>query len=122
MTSGETWSEQRHTRKNSESITAQLDAVELDLSGGLAYVNAHLDLLSDPQELYRRASDEKRRQLNQAFFQRIYVVNDEVIGDELTSPLIELLAAERGWTALQAGQSLEMAMDAAKAEEASRGL
>ncbi|APZ35630.1 resolvase [Microbacterium aurum] len=81
-------------------LAAQLDAVELDLSGGLAYINAHLELLADPQELYRRASDEMRRQLNQAFFNRIYVVNDEVVGDELNSPLVELLAAERGWTAL----------------------
>nr|WP_307333938.1 recombinase family protein [Microbacterium sp. SORGH_AS_1204] len=103
-------------------LTAQLDTVELDLSGGLAYINAHLELLADPQELYRRASDEMRRQLNQAFFGRIYVVNDEVIGDELTSPLVELLAAERGWTALQAGQSLETAMVGAKAEEARRRL
>lgn len=82
-------------------ITAQLDAVELDLSGGLAYINAHLELLADPHELYRRASDEMRRQLNQPFFNRIYVVNDEVVGDELNSPLVELLAAERGWTALE---------------------
>lgn len=44
------------------------------------------------------------------------VVNDEVVGDELTSPLMELLAAERGWTALQAGQSLEAATNAAEAE------
>lgn len=61
-----------------------------------------------------------RRELNQTFFQRIYVVNDEVIGDELTSPLIELLAIERGWTALETGQSLEAATTLAEAEQARR--
>jgi site-specific DNA recombinase len=99
-----------------DKLTIQLGSVEQDLGGGLAYINAHLDLLADPYELYRRASDDTRRQLNQALFQRIYVVNDEVVGDELTSSLVELLAAERGWTALQAGQSLEAATSAAEAE------
>ena len=46
---------------------------------------------------------EARRQLDQAFFQRICVVNDEVVGDELRSPLVELRSAERDWMALQAG-------------------
>lgn len=103
-------------------LTAQLDAVELDLSGGLEYINARLDLLTDPQELYRRASDDTRRQLNQAFFQRVYVVNDEVIGDELSSPLVELLAAERGWSALRAGQSLDTVLERAGGERAGRRL
>lgn len=103
-----------------DKLTAELATVEDDLSGGLAYINAHLDLLADPYELYRYASDYTRQKLNQALFARVYVVNDEVIGDELTSPLSELLAAERGWSALEAGQSLEAAIDAAEAEHARR--
>ncbi len=103
-----------------DKLTAELATVEDDLSGGLAYINAHLDLLADPYELYRYASDYTRQKLNQALFARIYVVNDEVIGDELTSPLSELLAAERGWSTLEAGQSLEAAIDAAEAEHARR--
>ena len=103
-----------------DKLTVQLGAVEQDLSGALAFIEAHLDLLADPYELYRQASDDTRRQLNQALFNRIYVVNDEVVGDELTSPLVELLAAERGWTALEAGQSLESATNTADAELARR--
>lgn len=103
-----------------DKLTVQLGAVEQDLSGALAFIEAHLDLLADPYELYRQASDDTRRQLNQALFNRIYVVNDEVVGDELTSPLVELLAAERGWTALEAGQSLESATNTAEAELARR--
>lgn len=74
-------------------MTAQLANVNDDVSDGLAYINAHLDLLADPYELYRYASDEARRNLNQAIITRIDIVNDEVIGDELQSPLSELLAA-----------------------------
>lgn len=92
-----------------DKLTVRLGAVEQDLSGALAYIEAHLQLLADPYELYRRASDDTRRQLNQAFFHRIHVVNDEVVGDELTSPLLELPAAQRGWTALEAGEALETA-------------
>lgn len=42
------------------------------------------------------------------------------IGDELPSPLVELLASERGWSALEAGLPLETAIDAAEAEHARR--
>ena len=66
------------------------------------------------------ASDEVRRRLNQAFFTRICVVNDEFVGDELSSPLVELRAAERDWMVLQAEKSLETALNAAKAEKARR--
>ena len=98
-----------------DKLVSGLTSVEDDLSGGLAYINAHLDLLADPAELYRRASDYTRQKLNQAIFVRIYVVNDEVVGDELTSPLSELLAAERGWSLLEAGQNLAAATEAAEA-------
>lgn len=103
-----------------DKLTAELATVEDDLSGGLAYINAHLDLLADPYELYRYASEYTRQKLNQALFARVYVVNDEVVGDELTSPLSELLAAERGWSALEAGLPLETAVEAAEAEHTRR--
>jgi len=82
----------------------------------MAYINAHLALLEEPYELYRHASDETRRQLNQAIFAHIYVVHDEVVGDELNSPLAELLAAERGWSAFQADLDDEAALEAAQSE------
>lgn len=106
--------------RSRDKLAQQLGTVEQDLSGGLAHIDAYLQLLADPEELYRYAPDDTRRELNQAFFQRIYVVNDEVMGDELTSPLVELLAADRGWTVLQAGQSLEVATASAEATYDSR--
>jgi hypothetical protein len=100
--------------------TAQLGAVDQDLGEALRYIDACVELLADPYGLYRRASDDTRRELNQAIFRRIYVVNDEVVGDELSSPLAERLAAERGWTALEAAQGLEAATSAARAKLARR--
>jgi hypothetical protein len=44
------------------------------------YVNACLELLRNPYDLYKRASDQIRRRLNQAIFERIYVFNEEITG------------------------------------------
>ncbi|NEM90915.1 recombinase family protein [Galbitalea soli] len=86
------------TRKRS-ALQDELTTVTDDISSGVEYIDAHVSLLEHPYELYQRASDEVRRELNQAIFEHIYVINDEVIGDELKSPLRELLAVERGWIA-----------------------
>jgi site-specific DNA recombinase len=82
----------------------------------MAYIDAHLALLEQPYELYRHASDETRRKLNQAIFAHIYVVHDEVVGDELNSPLAELLAAERGWSAFRADLDHDSALALAQVE------
>lgn len=48
--------------------------------------------------MYRRASDEVRRKLNQALFKRIYVYADEAIEAEFTPPFAELIEADRVFT------------------------
>jgi site-specific DNA recombinase len=106
----------RSIARDRERLAAQLTTVHDDLSGGMAYIDAHLALLEQPYELYQHASDETRRKLNQAIFAHIYVVHDEVIGDELNSPLGELLAAERAWSAFQADLGEETAQKAARLE------
>lgn len=111
----------RAIARDRERLTSQLGGIHDDLSSGKAFLDAHLELLTAPHELYRNASDETRRLLNQAIFAHIYVVNDEVIGDELNSPLAELLAAERGWSAFQAGLGAEAATAQAHAELTRRG-
>ncbi len=81
------------TQRN--KIRAQLEGVTDDLSEGARYLEACLELLRDPHRLYERASDEIRRQLNQAIFTKIWVMNDEITGHELSSPLAELKTVER---------------------------
>ena len=44
-----------------------------------------------------------RRKLNQAIFAHVHVAHEEVVGDDIRSPLRELLAAQSGWEALSAG-------------------
>ena len=87
--------------------------MRMTFAPGRRYIEAFLELLEEPDRLYAQANGQLRRQFNQAIFKRIYVVNDEVIGDELHSPLAELLAAERGWAHLSNGSDVKVAEDAA---------
>ncbi len=63
-----------------------------------------------------RASDEIRRKLNQAIFKHIFVANEEVVGDDINSPLAELLAAQYGYRAREAGLNKDDALEQALAE------
>ena len=49
--------------------------------GGLEILITAVFMSADPQELYRQTSDPVRRQLNEVFFDRLYLDTDEVIND-----------------------------------------
>ena len=54
-------------------------------------ITAALDLLDDPQELYRQTSDPVRRQLNQVFFDNLYLDTADVTDDRLAEPFNDFL-------------------------------
>jgi len=108
----------REIARDRQRITEQLSQIHGDLSSGRAFLDAHLNLLENPHELYLHASEATRRKLNQAIFAHVYVAHDEVVGDDIRSPLRELLAAERGWEALTAGATPEVARSTAQAATA----
>ncbi len=89
----------RELKRQREKLETQYDASTDDLDAGVAFIEAHLRLLENPYELYRNASDEMRRALNQLIFVRIYVVNDRIVDHELRSPLAELLEAQHDFYA-----------------------
>lgn len=110
----------RDIARDRQRVTEQLGHVEGDLNSGQAFLNAHLDLLENPYKLYLHASDATRRKLNQAIFAHVYIANDEVTGDDINTPLRELLAAERGWSARTAGADAETTRNTTQAETARR--
>jgi hypothetical protein len=61
------------------------------LETGAALIRGALDLLDNPQELYRQTTDAVRRQLNQVFFNRLYLDTDEVTDDRLALPFSDFL-------------------------------
>ncbi len=97
------------------TLQAQLDDVNDDLSAGENFINECLKLLARLEELYAQASNETRRKLNQAIFKRLFVMNDEVVGDEMVAPLGELLAAQTGFEAAEVGLDREAVLHMAHA-------
>jgi site-specific DNA recombinase len=78
-----------------ERLQADLANVSIRLIEGAQVLEAVLDLLDDPEQLYRKADDRGRRLLNQAIFERIYLFVDDVSGDEVKEPFRELVHAGR---------------------------
>jgi site-specific DNA recombinase len=70
---------------------AELAAEGPRLETGAATIRTALDLLDDPQELYRQTSNAVRRQLNQVFFGKLYLDADEITDDLLAEPFDGLL-------------------------------
>ena len=99
-----------------QKLRDELATVVDDLSDGAEFLQANLRLLENPHALYLGASDEIRRKLNQAIFKHIFVVNEEVVGDEINSPLAELLAAQHGFRAREAGLTKQDSVDQALAD------
>src|SRR6266498_1208538 len=68
----------RKIRDERDRLTRQLDDTETPKIATARKTLAYLlDLLTDPQELYRQASKRARRVLNQAFFAKIYMEADD---------------------------------------------
>lgn len=91
----------RRVRDERARLEEQLERTERpDLDAGRAALSMVLDLLTQPDELYRVASERARRALNQALFSRLYVDADEagprVMGDEPTEPFAPVINAHRG--------------------------
>ncbi|UVY83221.1 hypothetical protein NLU66_13510 [Brachybacterium sp. NBEC-018] len=110
----------RDIAREREKLTEQLNKVDADLSRGRTYLEAYLELLKSPYELYRNARNPFRRKLNQTFFAHLYIAFDEVTGDDIRMPIREMLAAEQGWQARRAGRTEAEARQAALAEIARR--
>ena len=71
----------REVARQRREIQTRLDVISDDVAPRARYIDALVQMLEKPHELYRTASDATRRLLNQAIFSKVYIVNDEVVGD-----------------------------------------
>lgn len=90
----------RKVAEESAGLRAQLDMAEVDLSTGRSVLTELCELLTDPRELYAKASRRARRSLNKAIFTRLYLDADEgnrpvVSGDELNDGVAAIVRAGR---------------------------
>lgn len=91
-----------------DRLRERLAATENELATGAELLNAALDLLERPDELYCRATDAGRRAINQALFEKLYIDRDAVSNDETRSPFAELVATHR---AQAGGDNLRTGVD-----------
>jgi site-specific DNA recombinase len=63
----------REIARQRERFTARLQDTTQDLGVMAEIIEACLQLLEDPQALYRRCDDQQRRRLNQALFEALYI-------------------------------------------------
>jgi site-specific DNA recombinase len=77
-------------------LQARLDDSSDHLQQGAAVLEAQLDLLQHPDDLYRRFNDNGKRQLNQAIFEALLIDLDPdaditITGPQYTEPVQELM-------------------------------
>ncbi len=69
----------------------------------VALIDACLELLEEPQELYRRCDDEQRRTLNQALFVNLLIEEDDITAHIMHEPFAELLTIQRTQNLIASG-------------------
>jgi site-specific DNA recombinase len=75
-------------------LEEQLERTDDRLEVGAALIDAALELLRDPEEMYRQSGEKYRRILNQAIFERLYVDDNAVTDHVLREPFAELHEAQ----------------------------
>lgn len=101
-------------QRERERLAEQLDVVDTDLKAGQRVIEQHLALLRDAAALYRPASDENKRRLNQLIYKAIYIERDAEDALEASAS-----HARDPYDALYAGQE---AMDAVGRQMSSEAL
>jgi hypothetical protein len=74
-----------------EQLQAELERGDDQLQSGAAVIRQALELLENPQELYRQAGPTVRRALNQAFFDKLDIDGPSVTEEELAEPFDAIL-------------------------------
>ena len=101
-------------------LEEQLERTDDRLEVGAALIDAALELLRDPEEMYRQSGEKYRRILNQAIFERLYVDDNEVTDHVLREPFAELHEAQErlpvGHSSVGRRPRAERAVDQTKAD------
>ena len=103
-------------RSQRQQAEAQQISIVEDVKVGAANITRALDFLSNPYDMYSRASEVTKKQLNATIFERIYVHVDRVTDVDLRPGLHELKELERAAREFAAGERA-----AAQAEHAQPG-
>jgi site-specific DNA recombinase len=93
-------------KRQREKVTEQLAQASGRLAYGVELIERALLLLDNPQALYKALGEEQRRMMNQAIFERFYVIEDRVTEAVLRPPFDELIEArDEAWAASRRDRS-----------------
>lgn len=84
-------------RNERQDITRSQEQAEHQLTVGQQLFLAALNLLDDPQAMYRRGNEAVRIILNKALFGRLYVDGRKITGQEYQEPFDALMEAYDVW-------------------------
>jgi site-specific DNA recombinase len=103
-------------RESKQRISHQLENTTDDLEPGRAVLTAALELLTNPRDLYDAATDDGRKALNKAIFNRLYLDSTDrrprATADALSEPFASLVHATRRKDASGASQDHQETPDA----------
>ncbi len=86
--------EQERFRREEQTARRLLEAASYQFDHALEAVNSILEQLTDCAWAYRAGNDLTRRLTNQAFFEKLYLVDDRICGADLRQPIRDLLASD----------------------------
>lgn len=90
-----------------EQLRGRRESVAVEVHEGAALVEAVLDLLSKPLDFYLLSKPAKRKMINQALFEKIYIYRDASATTKLKFPAAEIVRAEREFVAARSGARSE---------------
>jgi site-specific DNA recombinase len=85
----------RRIQQERNRLRAQREVSDDRLEIGAAVIQAALDILDKPSELYRSSGPKHRRLINQAVFEKVYVYENGVTDHVLREPFAELIDAQQ---------------------------
>ena len=85
----------RDIERQRKHLTGRLDTASADLTDSARLIEASLQLLENPHDLYRRCTEQQRRLLNQAVFHGLYIEDEEITHGDLHEPFGQLHALQR---------------------------
>lgn len=98
-----------------EGLTKTSEKLEL----GARHIQRYTDLLQDPAEIYARASDEARRDLNAGTFERIFVDETGIAGDVKTVIVADLHTASEALDSTESKKLPDVSVEELPPTEAS---
>lgn len=92
-------------QRDRERVQAGLTNTSEQLAAGALVLRDALHLVDHPQSLYRSVDDSVRRHLNQAFYERFYIDDLEVVDDQKTPLFADLHEAAASYSAELSGSA-----------------